>query len=120
MCCRGGPEAAAPHPWSKAHACSYRRISRFVGVRHDRVDGVAKVTGRAAYAVEHDVPDPLHLWLVQSTVARGRVIDVDASRALAHDGVVAVLDHTSTPRLADTENAELAKRVTMARVLCRH
>ena len=81
---------------------------RSVGSRHDRVDGVAKVTGRATYAVEHAAPAPLHCWLVQSTVARGRVVAVDASRALAHDGVVSVLDHTSAPRLHDTEDAELA------------
>lgn len=81
---------------------------RAVGAHYDRVDGLAKVTGRATYAVEHDVPDPLHVWLVTSTIAKGRVVDVDASRALAHDGVTAVLDHTNAPRLADTENTELA------------
>lgn len=78
-----------------------------------RVDGLEKVTGRARYTVEHsggpEVPgDPLHLWLVTSTVARGRVRRIDADDALAHDGVVAVLDHTSAPRLAETENGELA------------
>lgn len=81
---------------------------RAVGAHHDRVDGLAKVTGRATYAVEHDVSDPLHVWLVTSTTAKGRVVDVDTDRALAHDGVVAVVDHTNAPRLEDTENAELA------------
>ena len=81
---------------------------RAVGSHHDRVDGVAKVTGRAPYAVEHAAPDPLHVWLVTSTVARGRVVEVNTSRALAHDGVFSVLDHTTAPRLEDTENGELA------------
>ncbi|TYL55666.1 xanthine dehydrogenase family protein molybdopterin-binding subunit [Nocardioides sp. BGMRC 2183] len=85
---------------------------RSVGSSLERVDAVAKVTGRARYAVEHGEPagvrDPLHLWLVQSTVARGAVTAVDAAAALAHPGVVAVIDHTNAPRLADTDNAELA------------
>jgi xanthine dehydrogenase YagR molybdenum-binding subunit len=81
--------------------------ARSMGTRHDRVDGREKVTGRATYAVEHrDAPfgiDPLHLWLVQSTVARGRVTAVDASAALGHAGVEAVLDHTNVPRLVQPD-----------------
>lgn len=83
---------------------------RAVGHHHDRVDGVAKVTGRATYAVEHaaSLDDPLHAWLVQSTVARGTVTAIATDRALAHPGVSAVVDHTSAPRLAQTDNGELA------------
>jgi xanthine dehydrogenase YagR molybdenum-binding subunit len=85
---------------------------RTVGAHADRVDGPEKVTGRATYAVEHGeadgVVDPLHVWLVQSTIARGRVVDVDDHAALAHPGVVDVLDHTSAPRLAETDDRELA------------
>ncbi|MBW9207657.1 xanthine dehydrogenase family protein molybdopterin-binding subunit [Mumia sp. zg.B17] len=83
-----------------------------VGSDLRRVDGVEKVTGRAAYAVEHGEPDgvtdPLHLWLVTSTIAKGRVVDVDGGAATSHPGVVAVLDHTNAPRLDDTSNGELA------------
>ncbi|WP_447646260.1 hypothetical protein [Nocardioides zeae] len=83
--------------------------ARAMGRHLDRQDGVAKVTGAATYAVEHPVPgDVLHAWLVTSTTPRGRVLRVDASDALAHPGVVRVLDHTNAPRLADTEDRELA------------
>ncbi|MCB0896934.1 MAG: xanthine dehydrogenase family protein molybdopterin-binding subunit [Nocardioidaceae bacterium] len=85
---------------------------RSVGRHLDRVDGHAKVTGRATYAVEHrdgdGIVDPLHAWLVQSTVAKGQVVGVDTATALAHPGVLAVLDHTNAPRLADRQNGELA------------
>ncbi|NPD06570.1 xanthine dehydrogenase family protein molybdopterin-binding subunit [Nocardioides sp. zg-1308] len=85
---------------------------RSIGTSLDRVDGVEKVTGLASYAVEHGADDgvsaPLSLWLVTSTVARGRVARVDASRALDHPGVTAVLDHTNAPRLEQTDNGELA------------
>ncbi|SFB76017.1 xanthine dehydrogenase YagR molybdenum-binding subunit [Nocardioides terrae] len=79
-----------------------------IGTALPRVDGVEKVTGRAAYAVEHPVDRPLFAWLVTSTVARGRVVAVDRSEALAHPGVVSVVDHTDAPRLAQTDNGELA------------
>ncbi|HEY1135189.1 MAG TPA: molybdopterin cofactor-binding domain-containing protein, partial [Nocardioides sp.] len=83
--------------------------ARWMGRHLDRQDGVEKVTGAATYAVEHPVPgDVLHAWLVTSTVARGRVLRVDATDAVAHRGVVRVLDHASAPRLADTEDRELA------------
>jgi xanthine dehydrogenase YagR molybdenum-binding subunit len=85
---------------------------RTIGTALPRVDGVEKVTGRAAYAVEHGaadgVPEPLHAWLVTSRVAKGRVAELDAASALAHPGVVAVIDHGNAPRLADTSNGELA------------
>jgi xanthine dehydrogenase YagR molybdenum-binding subunit len=83
---------------------------RSIGTRHDRVDGPAKVTGHATYAVEHREPpfdqNPLTAWLVQSTTARGRVTRVDPAAALAHVGVVAVLDHTSAPRLDSDEGSD--------------
>ena len=89
--------------------------ARAIGSVLARVDGHEKVTGQARYAVEHGtdegLADPLYLWLVQSTIARGRVLHVDSSVALAHPGVVSVLDHTSAPRLADDAvetDAELA------------
>jgi xanthine dehydrogenase YagR molybdenum-binding subunit len=82
---------------------------RSMGTSTIRLDGRLKVSGAAPYAVEHpaDAP-PLHAWLVQSTVARGRVSALDAQQALAHPGVVSVLDHTNAPRLEDTSNGELA------------
>lgn len=77
----------------------------------ERVDGQEKVTGRATYAMEKDHElsrPPLHGWLVTSTVAKGRVTDVDAAAALRHPNVTAVLDHTNAPRLADASDRELA------------
>jgi xanthine dehydrogenase YagR molybdenum-binding subunit len=85
---------------------------RSVGRRLDRADGREKVTGAAMYAFEHGeadgVVDPLHVWLVQSTVAKGRVARVDSAAALSHPEVEAVIDHTNAPRLEDTDDRELA------------
>jgi xanthine dehydrogenase YagR molybdenum-binding subunit len=85
---------------------------RAMGTPLERVDALEKVTGRARYAVEHGeadgVADPLHAWLVTATVAKGRVLRVRSDAALAHPGVVSVIDHTRAPRLAETDNGELA------------
>lgn len=66
----------------------------------DRVDGLLKVTGRARYAGEYPEEGLLHGSVVSGTVARGRVVRIDASRALALPGVVAVIDHTNRPKIA--------------------
>ncbi len=83
-----------------------------IGTARPRVDGALKVTGRATYAVEYaardGVHEPLHVWIVASTIARGRVTAVHADEVRATEGVVAVLDHTSAPRLADVEDEEYA------------
>ncbi|WP_036226763.1 xanthine dehydrogenase family protein molybdopterin-binding subunit [Marmoricola sp. URHB0036] len=85
---------------------------RSIGTDLRRVDGVEKVTGRARYAAEQraddDAGEALHMWLVQSTIAKGRVRRITAERARSHPGVVDVIDHTNAPRLEDTDNAELA------------
>lgn len=68
-----------------------------IGTPAARVDGVAKVTGRARYAAEHPVIDLLYGVVVNSTIARGRIVSIDASRALAVPGVVDVLTHENRP-----------------------
>ncbi|MGI8760059.1 MAG: xanthine dehydrogenase family protein molybdopterin-binding subunit [Jatrophihabitantaceae bacterium] len=73
-----------------------------------RLDGPAKVTGTAPYAYEHPAERPCYLHPVQATVARGRVTSFDTAAAEATDGVLAVITHRNAPRLASTEDAELA------------
>jgi xanthine dehydrogenase YagR molybdenum-binding subunit len=75
-------------------------MSGLVGQGVPRVDGRAKVTGAARYAADNEVPDPLHGFLVMSTVARGEVTEIDTRAALAHPGVVRVYTHTTMPRFA--------------------
>lgn len=79
-----------------------------MGTPLTRLDGYAKVTGTAPYAVEHRVSDPLYLHPIQSTVARGRVRSMDAGAALRLPGVVSVLTVFDAPALADTSDGELS------------
>ncbi len=81
---------------------------RAMGTPMERLDGPDKVRGEARYAFEHPVERPVYLYPVQSTVATGRITAIDTTAASAEPGVVAVLTHDNAPRLAATDNGELA------------
>src|SRR5260370_18732553 len=83
-------------------------ITRAIGAPLDRVDGVQKVTGAAKYAYEYPVDGVTYVFPVQSTIAKGRVVSIDASAARALPGVIAVLSHENAPQLAPLDDAELA------------
>src|SRR3954454_15313422 len=80
--------------------------ARSMGEALTRVDGIAKVRGEATYAFEQHVDNPAYLYPLTSTVARGRVVDIDASKAEQLDGVLFVVTHLNAPRLASTEDGE--------------
>ncbi|MET8458198.1 xanthine dehydrogenase family protein molybdopterin-binding subunit [Streptomyces parvulus] len=79
-----------------------------LGAPAERREGREKVTGTARYAAEYDSADRAHAWPVPATVARGRVIAVDAAAALALPGVLSVLTHENAPRLGDPDDPVLA------------
>ncbi|MDT3397402.1 xanthine dehydrogenase family protein molybdopterin-binding subunit [Streptomyces sp. B1866] len=72
----------------------------------ERVDGRAKVTGRAPYAYEQPVPDPLYAYALQAPIARGRITALDTSAAERAEGVVAVLSHVNAAPLASDQDGE--------------
>ena len=81
---------------------------RAVGAPLDRIDGPLKVTGAAKYAYEYPIVGVTSVALVQSTIARGRIVSVDARAALALPGVLAVLWHENAPRLGPQDDQDLA------------
>lgn len=70
-----------------------------LGAGIDRVDGPAKVTGRAAYPSDAAYPDLAYAALVGSAVAAGRISHIDAAAACAERGVLTVLTHENAPKL---------------------
>ncbi|QIG50534.1 xanthine dehydrogenase family protein molybdopterin-binding subunit [Nordella sp. HKS 07] len=62
-----------------------------LGSRLSRIDGPAKVTGAARYALEHRPAGLCHAVIVQSTIGAGRVKAIDARAAEAAPGVLLVL-----------------------------
>src|SRR5215831_18990135 len=82
--------------------------TRATGAPLNRIDGVQKVTGAAKYAYEYPVEGMTYVFPVQSTIAKGRIVSIDASAARALPGVIAVLSHENAPQLAPLDDAELA------------
>jgi xanthine dehydrogenase molybdopterin-binding subunit B len=70
-----------------------------VGHRATRVEGVAKVTGRARYASDIRLPGQLYTWVLRSPHPHARIRRLDTSRAEATPGVHAVLSHVNAPAI---------------------
>ena len=81
---------------------------RAIGEAMVRRDAELKVRGAATYAYEAPAQHPAYAQIVQSTVARGRVIGVDTSAAGQVEGVLAILTSENAERLASTDDRELA------------
>jgi xanthine dehydrogenase YagR molybdenum-binding subunit len=64
-----------------------------IGSNVARVDGVAKVTGRARYDSDHVVARPAYAVLVTSGIAKGRISRIDDTACRAAPGVLDVLTH---------------------------
>ncbi|SEK17131.1 MULTISPECIES: xanthine dehydrogenase family protein molybdopterin-binding subunit [unclassified Variovorax] len=69
-----------------------------LGMPVSRVDGRAKVTGQARYAAEHPADDLAYGVVVNSTIAKGRIVRMDLERAKAVPGVLDILTHDNHPR----------------------
>ena len=67
-----------------------RQSTRYVGQPAPRREDRGPLTGRARYAADVKLPGMLEVVFVRSTEAHARVVSVDASSALATEGVVAV------------------------------
>ncbi len=82
-------------------------LTRAIGTRLDRIEGRAKVTGQARYAVEYPVQGVAYAAVVQSTIAAGRIAAIDPSAALAVPGVLTVVSHENAPALERVDDGEL-------------
>ncbi len=71
-----------------------------VGTRTKRVDGIARVSGRARYTQDLYLPGMLHVRMLRSPYPRARVRRVDASRAQVLPGVRGVLHRFNAPKAA--------------------
>jgi CO/xanthine dehydrogenase Mo-binding subunit len=73
------------------------RTGKAVGLPVKRVDGVAKVTGRARYAGDFDVPGMIFGRCLRSPHPSARIVSIDARQAKALPGVHAVLTGADVP-----------------------
>jgi xanthine dehydrogenase YagR molybdenum-binding subunit len=76
-------------------------VVTFVSQPLDRLDGVAKVTGQAKYAYEHQtIPRAAYGFIVEAGIARGRIVALDATLAERAPGVRLVMTHLNAPKQA--------------------
>ena len=78
-----------------------------IGTRPVRPDGIDKVTGRAAFGADLNLPGMLYGRVLRSPHAHARVKRVDVSRARAAEGVLAAVSGADFPDARD----DLAKNV---------
>jgi CO/xanthine dehydrogenase Mo-binding subunit len=70
-----------------------------IGAPVDRVDGPLKVTGAAPYPSDVSYADMAYGAFVRSTIAAGRILDIDVTAAEAIGGVRAIITHENAPHL---------------------
>ena len=70
-----------------------------IGAAVTRVDGPLKVTGKAAYALDHPLENVAWGVPVASTVGNAKIVGIDLSTAERMPGVLAVLHHGNTEPL---------------------
>jgi xanthine dehydrogenase YagR molybdenum-binding subunit len=70
-----------------------------IGKPLSRIDGPVKVSGSARFAAEFPIETMVYAALAYSTMAKGRIVEIDTRSAEAASGVVAVMTHRNAPRL---------------------
>lgn len=86
-----------PPEWEGGRTSPPNGAFTTVGTRGRKVEGLAKVTGRAVYADDLALPRMLHAKLLRSIHPHARIVAVDASEALAMPGVHAVITGRDLP-----------------------
>ena len=71
----------------------------------DRVDGIDKVTGKATYFAEYQLPGTTYGVLVTSTITKGKILTMDTKAAENAPGVISVVSHLNRPTVPGYEQA---------------
>jgi xanthine dehydrogenase YagR molybdenum-binding subunit len=77
-------------PASEPPVLPVNKDLNYIGKPAERWDGHAKVTGRARYTADVQLPGMLYARFVNSTVPHARVVSIDTSAAESHPGVKSV------------------------------
>lgn len=76
-----------------------RQKHGLVGAPISRIDGPFKVQGRAKFAAEFPIEQMAYAALAFSTIAKGRIANLDTAEAEAAPGVVLVMTYRNAPRM---------------------
>jgi xanthine dehydrogenase YagR molybdenum-binding subunit len=73
--------------------------TNYIGVSVNRVDGNLKVKGEAKYASEYQTDNLCFGVVISSSIPRGKIKAIDASKAMALEGVLQVFSHENRTSL---------------------
>ncbi|WP_338563954.1 xanthine dehydrogenase family protein molybdopterin-binding subunit [Erwinia sp. E_sp_B04_7] len=93
----GGPESAQAEISSPVRKTAAG--VQGLGSSRSRGDGQVKVTGRATYALESQVENPLSGVVIQSTISSGHITHIDTAKAEQAAGVIAVYTHLNSLKI---------------------
>ncbi len=94
------PEAGKPGRWQPAiTADPMLRKHGTLGQPVSRIDGPMKVQGKTRFAAEFPYENLSYAALAFSTIARGRITDLDVNAAEAAPGVILVMTYKNAPRM---------------------
>jgi xanthine dehydrogenase YagR molybdenum-binding subunit len=79
-----------------------RQKHGLIGTPVSRLDGPQKVGGTARFAAEFPMQGMVYAALKYSTVAKGRIRELDTAETEAAPGVVLVMTHRNAPRMKPT------------------
>ncbi|MDB4894842.1 MAG: yagR, partial [Firmicutes bacterium] len=77
-------------PWAKDQKF------KIVGQRITRIDGPQRVTGKAVYTADVQLPGMVWCKILRSPYAHAEIIDIDTSEAEKIPGVLAIIHHKNT------------------------
>jgi len=91
--------------WSPALAIIYSKSKTMsklpsIGQPISRLEGYQKVTGSAKYAGEFNVPDLLYGYVINSSITKGKIIEINTDLVKSLPGVIEVFTHENRPSLA--------------------
>lgn len=66
-----------------------------IGKPVSRLEGHLKVTGAAKYSDEYEVPELLFGYIVNSSITKGKILEMDESLAREMPGVIDILSHNN-------------------------
>jgi xanthine dehydrogenase YagR molybdenum-binding subunit len=92
-------------------------MARYIGKEMSRVEGVAKVTGKAKYTAEFQVPNIAYGFLVTSSIGKGTINSIDTEEASRATGVIRILTHENYPKLEASAFCGLDPATSAERIL---
>ncbi|MGF1487804.1 MAG: xanthine dehydrogenase family protein molybdopterin-binding subunit [Prochloraceae cyanobacterium] len=91
-------------------------MNRVIGTSVSRKDGKVKVTGKATYGAEHQIPNLVHGYLITATIANGRIKNIDTRAAAAIPGVIKIFTPKNAPKIFKPSNNFVNSKVYETRL----